>query len=578
MRHHPNSRPVVLIIERLPFVRWQRIFYNHIAWGQATTGHGYHRKAASVPSPIPIIPKFSLLYQAANNKEQQAASIPKAARPNDHKETMQGNTATVRKQQQQQNSRTIAVVWLLLVCLLPNLVFLSWWRTNTGMTTTMVRQTQNVAQQHQTSSSSSSSTTTSLPRTFPRWGAPDGIPLQPVLDYMTALHDRDDPWGSVPLYNHSQAFPETSYIVDATGIRGYRDAYKRTHEAARFDRWEKTHRIFRLAYERLSGHGQAQWPMLHHVIHHGGGFPFLVWYGDNRKCNYHNWKNSKNNNTISLPIFVYCAPIDCNYTIPMPQFNTIKYGKPSASDWQRSAHNVSTHAYPWHTKINQVVWRGTLWTELPHPSNDHDTNKPFVSTREHLLRHYTAHPNPHLDVQAIAVVDTRDFSAVTNADHSAIGGTTPSVDMAEFQQYTAILDLDGMSWSSRFVTLLCYNSVILKVEPEFVDHFHFELEPWTHYIPVNGDLSDLDAKAAFATDPQNEAQILAIIANANAWCHERVVYSRVADDMLDTWSFYVQQLYQHDPHWLDTWNQQKHAPSFNLTMGVAPVTEWAETD
>lgn len=41
------------------------------------------------------------------------------------------------------------------------------------------------------------------------------------------------------------------------------------------------------------------------------------------------------------------------------------------------------------------------------------------------------------------------------------------------------------SWSSRFGTLLCYNSVIIKVEPEHVDYFYLKyLEPWKHFVPV----------------------------------------------------------------------------------------------
>jgi protein glucosyltransferase len=64
--------------------------------------------------------------------------------------------------------------------------------------------------------------------------------------------------------------------------------------------------------------------------------------------------------------------------------------------------------------------------------------------------------------------------------------------MEDFQKFKVIVDIDGNSWSSRFVSLLCMNSIFLKVVPYYVDYFFFELQPWVQYIPVNGDPSDLE--------------------------------------------------------------------------------------
>eukprot|EP00978_Attheya_sp_CCMP212_P020840 scaffold60199_cov103-Attheya_sp.AAC.1 len=61
----------------------------------------------------------------------------------------------------------------------------------------------------------------------------------------------------------------------------------------------------------------------------------------------------------------------------------------------------------------------------------------------------------------------------------------------DFQKYLAIVDVDGNSWSGRFSQLLCMNSVVLKVEPEFADYFMPELQPWVHYIPVHLNSTDL---------------------------------------------------------------------------------------
>lgn len=108
--------------------------------------------------------------------------------------------------------------------------------------------------------------------------------------------------------------------------------------------------------------------------------------------------------------------------------------------------------------------------------------------------------------------------------------------------------------------LLCYNSVILKVDPTFVDYFYFKhniddepaLQPWKHYIPVAADLSDLVERAAFVTDPANDGVLQTIVANANAWCRENMIRDRVTRDMLDIWERYVELLDRGSgPHWVE---------------------------
>jgi hypothetical protein len=99
----------------------------------------------------------------------------------------------------------------------------------------------------------------------------------------------------------------------------------------------------------------------------------------------------------------------------------------------------------------------------------------------------------------------------------------PGMPEDHFMKYRAIFDLDGNFWSQRFGTLLCSNSVILKVEPQWVDYFHFTLEPWKHYIPVKGDLSDLVEQVKFVVADENEWTVRNIVANANLWCATQMV-------------------------------------------------------
>jgi len=44
-----------------------------------------------------------------------------------------------------------------------------------------------------------------------------------------------------------------------------------------------------------------------------------------------------------------------------------------------------------------------------------------------------------------------------------LGPFVPKIPLTEFAKYKAILDIDGNSWSSRLGSLLCFNSVVLRV-------------------------------------------------------------------------------------------------------------------
>lgn len=161
-------------------------------------------------------------------------------------------------------------------------------------------------------------------------------------------------------------------------------------------------------------------------------------------------------------------------------------------------------------------------------------------------------------------------------------GLVPGMPERDFMKYRAIFDLDGNFWSQRFGSLLCSNSVVLKVEPKWVDYFHSTLEPWKHYIPVKGDLSDVVDRVKFAVSDDKDRTVQSIISNANIWCANHMVrdkasrngdarcivglvkqylYSQVkshlARDFLDSLDWYARQLYVGDSSWPTIWNRER---------------------
>ena len=109
----------------------------------------------------------------------------------------------------------------------------------------------------------------------------------------------------------------------------------------------------------------------------------------------------------------------------------------------------------------------------------------------------------------------------------------------KFQNYRAILDIDGNSWSSRFGRLLCSSSVVVKIAPFDVDYFYPELRPWQHYVPVQADLSDLVEMVQYVVSDQHDGEMQRIVWNANQWCLAKFKPRALMQDMLVVWDEYA---------------------------------------
>lgn len=315
--------------------------------------------------------------------------------------------------------------------------------------------------------------------------------------------------------------------------------------------------------------------------------PFFMWYGDYTGCNYHNWRTN-----YSVPLYTVAANVNCQNTIPFPNYQTYVDSAETIDEIAESEQK----AYPissWIDKKPQVVWRGSLTGELQR-------NESLRGPRYHLMKMIysstetnTTSPNDRamFDVKltSISKYQLKRFHGVMDyinlSELGGIDGRKNYMNMSKYNEYRAILDVDGNSWSSRFGKLLCYTSVILKVEPKYVDYFHFKrhprqrvgnnsvgdvdvafgdnrttedeliLQPWKHYIPIKYDLSDLMEKVAYATSDKNEGRIKNIIRNANEWCAKYMIRDVVADDVLDVWESYIRILDTYSPSWERQWKE-----------------------
>jgi hypothetical protein len=253
--------------------------------------------------------------------------------------------------------------------------------------------------------------------------------------------------------------------------------------------------------------------------------------------------------------FLFCerrhngSPFLAYLTFPkqMPGENCILVGMPTYAQWLKYWHVTNAtycyqifqeqhQKYPWHSKINQAVWRGATtgekvmyqdWRDLP---------------RTKLVQYSLQHPD---------IIDA-GFTRYNNRNEQekeeiiSAGLSKNFMEMADCQQYKAILDIDGNSWSSRFADLLCMNSVVIKVQPQWVDYFHPELKPWVHYIPVHKDLSDLAEVVNLVLSNDTQQQMKTIVQNANEWCKSKITGTQMTIDMMWILISYVDMLKRED--------------------------------
>jgi Glycosyl transferase family 90 len=353
------------------------------------------------------------------------------------------------------------------------------------------------------------------------------------------------------------------------------------------------------------GTPQQRWPSLYQaVVEHGTGIPFLVWYGDYKSCPTHqpNWLHTVNLNAKGIPVrdyfqkqkrrnatagakavtadvishpryqrvplFTTCARVNCQHALPLPTYKTIRDSRAQSSDWD-AVHADYRARYPWNTKRRQLVWRGSLSGDLPE-TNSSSSGSEKISPRWLLGQTVTRcdkKSRAMFDVGLVGIPSRHDNVVL---DLTQVGGLKKSIQpMENFMKYQAILDIDGNSWSSRFGTLLCYNSVVLKVEPHYVDYFHFrDLQPYVHYVPVHYNLSDLVAQTAWTLDPANQAAVQEIVRHANQWCRHRMVWSSIAEDYLDILEEYTTFLNQAQPNFS---RPESNSRSWNWAAAKAEI-------
>jgi len=188
---------------------------------------------------------------------------------------------------------------------------------------------------------------------------------------------------------------------------------------------------------------------------------------------------------------------------------------------------------PWDEKIPKLYWRGTASGGRISGNTTSGTYHHFPRFRLHSL----AANNSHLIDARITSISLSNCRAKFGCDKQAILDEYGIEELAEKEprersyEFKYVLDLDGNSFSGRYLDLLRTGSVVFK-STIFTEFFSDWFKPYVHYIPVLPDLSDLVEQVQWAIDNEEEARTIGRTGRAMA---DLVI----TDDQVDCYSFAV---------------------------------------
>lgn len=95
-------------------------------------------------------------------------------------------------------------------------------------------------------------------------------------------------------------------------------------------------------------------------------------------------------------------------------------------------------------------------------------------------------------------------------DDDKYGSLVKTIPFFDFFKYKYQISLDGTVAAYRLPYLLAGDSLVLKQESTYYEHFYRDLVPWQHYVPFKRDLSDLDQRLKWALAHDDEAKKIAV--------------------------------------------------------------------
>lgn len=174
-----------------------------------------------------------------------------------------------------------------------------------------------------------------------------------------------------------------------------------------------------------------------------------------------------------------CHPDLCNGTLLLP----VSYNQHIIA--MQTSLKADNLAPPWHKRRNAAVWRGAS-----------NTGK-----MDFVLRFKPDYPSKLIPRQLLLkMVGKRKDLVDANAKF------TPWGELLQFKYHLAVV---GNTYASSFKHSARAGQLVIRQEEIMYEWFEPYFEPWTHYVPMRFDLSDLWEKVEWARAHDEEARAIA---------------------------------------------------------------------
>jgi len=157
---------------------------------------------------------------------------------------------------------------------------------------------------------------------------------------------------------------------------------------------------------------------------------------------------------------------------------------------------------PWDEKTDTAWWGGAL------TGSKWEKREPRTLTRREVLNHFREYPSDQVSLHMTELPKKAKMPP----------GVTLEDRFTKQSSYghKCLLLLPGNDIASGSSWYFAGNSVVLMPKPHLEHILYFEMEPWTHYVPLENDPADILIKLQWVLDNQEQAK--KIVANS----HERL--------------------------------------------------------
>ncbi|XP_060063782.1 protein O-glucosyltransferase 2-like [Ylistrum balloti] len=198
-----------------------------------------------------------------------------------------------------------------------------------------------------------------------------------------------------------------------------------------------------------------------------------------------------------LPIISWCGSADSR-DIVLPTYDITEATLEMMSRVTLDVLSVQGNTgVTWVNKTNQAFWRG-------RDSRQERLNLVQLSRRK-----------PHLLDAAL----THMF--FFSKDENKYGPLVKTVPFFEFFKYKYQINIDGTVAAYRLPYLLAGDSLVMKHESNYYEHFYRDLVPWQHYVPFQLDLGDLERRILWAKKNDDEAKKISV--NARQFVRDNIM-------------------------------------------------------